>query len=350
MSTKKILSVDDSRMVQTIVGKTFEPYDANLFFANNGEECLVAAAREMPDLIILDVTMPVMDGFEALTRLKADAALKSIPVIMLTAEAGMDNVMKIAKLGVRDYVVKPFTKEGLLERVQKVVTIKEKAAVEEVAPRTLEDRLNILVLDENTDGHESIKTATRDYPWSVTCCSQPKEAAEHALKTPPDLCFVSLSLPNRMALNFFQAIRSDARLQRVPVFGLSRPEDAEAQNEARQAGFASFVPRPITGDALVDTIAQHFKIDRTPRYLSVESEIYTLKFADQLTPSILSTIRREFRDALHQASASSGKLVLLDLSALSNADTGLIESSSSPLPRSARRARSRPARLLPMLL
>jgi len=324
MSTKKILSVDDSRMVQTIVGKTFEPYDVTVSFANNGEECLTAAAREMPDLIILDVTMRVMDGFEALTRLKADAALKGIPVIMLTAEAGMDNVMKIAKLGVRDYVVKPFTKEGLMERVQRVITVKEKVATEETAPRSIEERLNVLVLDENTTAHESIKAVMRDYSWNAVCCSQPKEAAEMALKTPPDICFVSLSLPNRMAQNFLHAIRSDERLQRAPVLGLTRPEDVEAQNEARSAGFAHFAMRPVSGESLVDAIVQHFKMDHTPRHLSVENGVHSLNFPAQLTPSTLSTLRREFRDALRNATASSGKL-LLDLTALSHAETGLIE-------------------------
>ena len=124
----KILSVDDSRTIRMIVGKAFRPYDTTIIEAANGEEGLAAAAREHPDLIILDITMPVMDGVTMLTKLKEDPELKSIPVIMLTAESGRENVLHIAKLGVRDYLVKPFKEEQLLEKAGRVVQLVKKAA------------------------------------------------------------------------------------------------------------------------------------------------------------------------------------------------------------------------------
>ncbi len=104
----KILTVDDSKTVRIIVRKTFKSYDCEILEAGNGVEGLALAAKSMPDLILLDVTMPVMDGVEMLTKLKADPQLKGIPVMMLTAEGGRDHVLKIAKIGVRDYIVKRF--------------------------------------------------------------------------------------------------------------------------------------------------------------------------------------------------------------------------------------------------
>ena len=125
----KILSVDDSRTIRLIVGRAFQPFECKLFEAANGEEGLAAAAREMPDLIVLDVTMPVMDGVTMLTKLKEDPALKHIPVIMLTAESGHENVTQIGKLGARDYLVKPFKEQQLLERAGRIVTLQKKATV-----------------------------------------------------------------------------------------------------------------------------------------------------------------------------------------------------------------------------
>ena len=75
----KILSVDDSRTIRLIVGKAFKPYECTVFEAGNGEEGLAAAAREKPDLIVLDVTMPIMDGVTMLTKLKEDETLKGFP-------------------------------------------------------------------------------------------------------------------------------------------------------------------------------------------------------------------------------------------------------------------------------
>jgi len=124
----KILSVDDSRTIRLIVGKAFRPYDVLLFEATNGEEGLAVATREKPDLIILDVTMPVMDGVTMLSKLKETAELKTIPVIMLTAESGRDNVLQIAKIGVRDYLIKPFKEDQLLEKAGRIVSLKKKPA------------------------------------------------------------------------------------------------------------------------------------------------------------------------------------------------------------------------------
>jgi two-component system cell cycle response regulator len=126
--TLKVLSVDDSRTIRLIVTRALMPYDCVVIEAANGEEGLAAAAREKPDLILLDITMPVMDGVTMLSRLKADEALKGTPVIMLTAESGRENVVHISKLGVNDYLVKPFRAEQLIEKAVRAVRLQKKAA------------------------------------------------------------------------------------------------------------------------------------------------------------------------------------------------------------------------------
>ena len=116
----KVLTVDDSKTVRIIVKKAFKAFDCEILEAANGVEGLAVAAKENPDLILLDVTMPVMDGVEMLTKLKADPALKGIPVMMLTAEGGRDNVLKIAKIGVRDYLVKPYGQDALRAKLDAI--------------------------------------------------------------------------------------------------------------------------------------------------------------------------------------------------------------------------------------
>lgn len=124
----KILSVDDSKTIRMIVKRAFSTFDAIVLEACNGEDGLAIADADRPDLIVLDVTMPVMDGVTMLTRLKQSAHLKNIPVIMLTAESGRENVAFIAKLGVRDYLVKPFQDAQLIEKVHRVIPLQPKAA------------------------------------------------------------------------------------------------------------------------------------------------------------------------------------------------------------------------------
>jgi DNA-binding response OmpR family regulator len=120
----KILTVDDSKTIRMIVKKAFKPYNCELFEGENGVEGLAIAAKEQPDLIILDITMPVMTGIEMLGKLKAESDLKDIPVIMLTAESGKENVMQIVKMGVKDYIVKPFKGEQLIERAKNILKLR----------------------------------------------------------------------------------------------------------------------------------------------------------------------------------------------------------------------------------
>jgi DNA-binding response OmpR family regulator len=120
----KILTVDDSKTIRMIVKKAFKPYNCELFEGENGVEGLAIAAKEMPDLIILDITMPVMTGIEMLGKLKAENDLKDIPVIMLTAESGKENVMQIVKMGVKDYIVKPFKGEQLIARAKNILKLR----------------------------------------------------------------------------------------------------------------------------------------------------------------------------------------------------------------------------------
>jgi DNA-binding response OmpR family regulator len=122
--TMKVLSVDDSRTIRMIVSKAFKSYDCEVFEAENGLEGLDLTAKQKPDLIILDITMPVMTGIEMLSKLKQNPELKHIPVIMLTAESGKDHVMQIVKMGVTDYIVKPFKGEQLIERAKSILSLK----------------------------------------------------------------------------------------------------------------------------------------------------------------------------------------------------------------------------------
>jgi two-component system cell cycle response regulator len=119
----KILSVDDSKMVRLLVARAFKKFDCKVLEASNGLEGMAIAAQERPDIILLDFTMPVMDGMEMVELLRADDNLKTVPVVMLTAERSRDMVAEFAKKGVRDYLVKPFKEQEIIDRVSRVVTL-----------------------------------------------------------------------------------------------------------------------------------------------------------------------------------------------------------------------------------
>jgi len=119
----KILTVDDSLTLRSIVSRAFRGYDVVIFEGANGKDGLTLAAKEKPNLILLDIAMPVMDGVTMLNKLKEDPELKLIPVIMLTAESGRENLAEIALMGARDVLVKPFKEAQLIEKAGRIITL-----------------------------------------------------------------------------------------------------------------------------------------------------------------------------------------------------------------------------------
>ena len=111
---KKILSIDDSKMVHMVVSKALKPYPITLLTAADGEEGVAKALREKPDLILLDITMPVLDGIETLIKLRETAETREIPVLMLSADNSRDRHEQARQLGALSFISKPFTSEGLV--------------------------------------------------------------------------------------------------------------------------------------------------------------------------------------------------------------------------------------------
>ena len=118
---KKIVLAEDEPQIARLIEFKLKKEGYSVTWRENGEEALKAIKADKPDLILLDIMMPVMDGYEVLRRLKEDENLKSIPVIMLTAMAQEKNVVKGIDLGAEDYITKPFHPAELLARVKRIL-------------------------------------------------------------------------------------------------------------------------------------------------------------------------------------------------------------------------------------
>ncbi|MEE9224072.1 MAG: response regulator [Thermoplasmata archaeon] len=123
MAKKKIVVVDDEQNILDLVGMILEAEGFSVSKALNGTEGIRMAQEEHPDLVLLDIMMPEMDGWVVYRKLKEDSKTKDIPVAMLTVKAQtIDKEMALDVIGVEDYITKPFTPDELVERVQKLVT------------------------------------------------------------------------------------------------------------------------------------------------------------------------------------------------------------------------------------
>ena len=120
MAKKKILIVDDTEFNRDLVVQLLEE-DYDMVIAENGEEALAVTETERPDLILMDLGMPVMDGWEATRKLKANDALKHIPVIAVTSHAMVGDEIDARKAGCDDYLPKPIDDELLLKKIKNFI-------------------------------------------------------------------------------------------------------------------------------------------------------------------------------------------------------------------------------------
>jgi DNA-binding response OmpR family regulator len=117
-----LLVVDDEPEIAKLVARIFEKRGYRVNTAGDGAEALAAVAKDRPDLLILDLNLPKIDGWEVCRRLKGDPATKAIPIIMLTAaHANVDDAQIGLGLGADEYVAKPFVKAVLLHNVERLL-------------------------------------------------------------------------------------------------------------------------------------------------------------------------------------------------------------------------------------
>ena len=120
--SKRILVVEDQPDNRKIIRDVFARTGYEIIETENGEEALAAIAKARPDLILMDIQLPIMDGYTATRRIKADPALRSIPIIAVTSYALSGEEKKAREAGCDDYIPKPYSPRELLAKVRQYLS------------------------------------------------------------------------------------------------------------------------------------------------------------------------------------------------------------------------------------
>jgi CheY-like chemotaxis protein len=270
----KILSVDDSKAVRMSLSRLFSPFACELCEAVNGQEGLEVAARERPDLIILDYNMPVMNGVSMLQLLRQDAELRRTPVIMLTTESSAENIATVARLGVRDYITKPFNEELLLSKAARVVSLvreqstrpgdahdlvstegptstKERAEETSIPSAASLQRASVLVVDDSRTMRLSMIRAMNDLGFNnIKEAKNGRQALELVLKEPFDLLLLDMEMPEMNGMEVLLALKNDPRLDGLPVIVISGTDQIENAVKCIEAGAEDYLPKPFNPTVL----------------------------------------------------------------------------------------------------
>lgn len=294
--TARILVVDDVEPnVRLLEAKlTLEYYQ--VLTACNGATALQIASDERPDIILLDVMMPGMDGFETCRRLKADPVTRHIPVVLVTALDGREDKIKGLDAGADDFVTKPIDDVILFARVRSLVRLK--SVMDELREREESGRKlgvdtdgagrlrgsggRVLIVDDNARQAEKIveHLAGEHRP---TVESDPATALI-AARGPVDLMIVNVSSSNFDGLRFVAQVRSTEASRRLPILAVVDQSDRPRLLKALELGVNDILPRPVDPEELEARARTQIKRKRYADFLKQKLD-YSLEMAvtDALT-------------------------------------------------------------------
>jgi len=173
----KILVVDDEKDIQEFIEYNLKKEGYDVFLANNGLEAIEQTKKIKPDLILMDVMMPLMDGIQACQQIKTNPLYSKIFIVFLTARSEEYSELAGFDAGADDYIAKPIKPKVLLTRIAAILRRKEIQAVELIEPENIQLKVKGLVIDRDTfmvyKGIEKIQLARKEFELLYLLASKP---------------------------------------------------------------------------------------------------------------------------------------------------------------------------------
>src|SRR6516162_1998973 len=296
--TARVLVVDDvSANVKLLEARLSAEY-FDVVTAMSGEQALAICERAECDLVLLDVMMPDLDGFEVYRRLKTNPATHHIPVIMVTALDQPADRVRGLEAGADDFLTKPIPELALIARVRSLARLK--MITDELRMRALTSRDigiqspereavadtgrggHVLIVDDRPSSYERI-AATLAEEHIVDIEANPNEALFRATEGNYDLVIVSLELENFDALRLCSQLRSLDRTRSVPILAVTEPENNARMLRGLEIGVNDYLMRPI---------------DKNELLARARSQVRKRRYTERLRDNVQTSIEMAITDAL----------------------------------------------------
>ena len=296
--TARVLVVDDVPANVKLLEARLSAEYFDVITAYNGAEALAVCERAECDIVLLDVMMPDMDGFEVCRRLKSNPATHHIPVVMVTALDQPSDRVKGLEAGADDFLTKPVSDVALLSRVRSLVRLK--MVTDELRMRAVTSREigiespereaiadtgrqgRVLIVDDRQSSYERIQ-ATLSAEQTIEVEPEPGEALFRAAEGDYDMLIVSLGLQNFDALRLCSQVRSLERTRGLPILAVSEPDNTARLTRGLEIGINDYLIRPI---------------DKNEMLARVRTQIKKKRYTERLRDNVQMSIEMAITDPL----------------------------------------------------
>lgn len=281
-----ILVVDDTPENLRVVVSLLKEAGYKARGIPNGQMALQAVAKQPPDLILLDIRMPGMDGFQVCEALRDNPQSRDIPVIFLSALTDTADKQRAFDLGGEDYITKPFQAEEVLARVnthlelarnrlalihtrgmleklsQKQEQIAPKATPAVSGPALSEGQADILVVDDDTENLRLMIDLLRKGGYRARGVSSGGMALQAVDKQPPDLILLDILMPGMDGYQVCTALREQVKNRDIPLIFLTQLTDMANMERAFKAGAVDYIIKPVKPGEMLARVSTHLRLRR----------------------------------------------------------------------------------------
>lgn len=306
----RVLVVDDILPnVKLLEAKLSSEY-YDVITATSGEEALQKVDEESPDIILLDVMMPGMDGFEICRTIKGNPAIAHIPVVMVTALTENDDRVRGLEAGADDFLSKPVNDTALMARVRSLVRLKmaidewrarettasQLGVVEDqgsVMDQPVEEATILVVEDQEFESDKIEETLEHDRDTVITVDSGMK-AMEQSAEKEFDLIIVSLDLKEEDGLRLCSHLRSNDKTRSVPILMIGNEEGMDRIAHGLEIGAHDYIMRPVDRNELLARVRTQI---RRKRFQDRLRSTYEVSLSMALTDSLTGLYNRRYLEA-----------------------------------------------------
>ena len=255
MKNRKVLLVDDDRVFLEAIKIIYEHHHFDVIEAYDGNSVFSKAKKHQPDLIVLDVMLPLLDGFSVCYKLKKDSATANIPVIILTSLGAKNKSLNGAEI-----IAKGHGADLYLEKpVEPEILYKKSMALLERIQSQEQNKSRILIIDDDIDFADAIKTALDHHQYEVLMARSGEEGIAMAKKEKPDLILLDVMLPEMDGYNACKHLKLKDDTRSIPIIILTsvgskmtKPGYAEAIAVTHQAD--DYIQKPVETKKLLNSI------------------------------------------------------------------------------------------------
>jgi two-component system cell cycle response regulator len=296
--TARILVVDDVAANVKLLEARLSAEYFDVMTALNGQEALAICERSECDIVLLDVMMPNMDGFDVCRRLKLNPTTHHIPVIMVTALDQPSDRVKGLEAGADDFLTKPVSDIALIGRVRSLVRLKmmtdelrmraltsREIGIENPAREAIADTGRggrVLLVDDRKSSYERLAAMLAD-EQKIDVEPEPSEALFRAAESNYDVLIVSLGLENFDGLRLCSQVRSLERTRNLPLLAIAEPEDNSRLVRGLEIGVNDYLIRPI---------------DKNEMLARVRTQVRRRRYTERLRDNVQMSIEMAITDAL----------------------------------------------------